>query len=89
MAIVHQTCEGRAPRKIGATLGEVMGYRPLTITSPLYRAWATIRLRTMEEWVTAWSLPEMYAGVPEMGAVDAWHKALTDIEEHKLNGTHF
>ena len=66
-----------------------MSYRPLTITSPLYRAWATMRLRSIEEWTVAWALPEMFAGVPEMGAVDAWHKALTDIEELKLKGTPF
>ena len=27
----------------------------------------------------------MHAGVPEMGAVGAWHKALTDIEEMKMD----
>jgi hypothetical protein len=30
--------------------------------------------------VRAWMLPEMHAGVPGMGAVDAWYKVLTDIE---------
>ena len=66
-----------------------MSYRPLTITSPLYRAWATMRLRSIEEWTIAWALPEMFAGVPEMGAVDAWHKALANIEELKLKGIPF
>ena len=75
--------------KAEAAVGEVMSYRPLTITAPLYRAWATMRLKGMEEWIATWALPEMHAGVPEMGAVDAWHKALTDIEEMKLNGTPF
>ena len=40
-----------------------MSYRPLTITSPLYRAWATMRLRSIEEWTVAWALPETFAGV--------------------------
>ena len=51
--------------KVGAAIGEVMSYRPLTITSPLYRSWATMRLRSIEEWAVAWSLPEMFAGVPK------------------------
>ena len=29
----------------------------------------------------------MHAGVPEMGAVDAWHDVLSSVEEMKLNGT--
>ena len=69
--------------KEGAAVGEVMSYRPLTITAPLYRCWATMRLRSIEDWITTWVLPEMHAGVPEMGAVDACHKALADIEELK------
>ena len=31
----------------------------------------------------------MHAGVPEMGAVDAWREVLTTLEEHKLNGKQF
>ena len=31
----------------------------------------------------------MYAGIPEMGAVDAWHEALTQIRELKLDGEAF
>ena len=58
-----------------------MSYRPIAISSPLYRVWAAMRLRDMEQWIATWALPEMYAGVPQTGAVDAWHKALTDIEE--------
>ena len=66
-----------------------MSYRPLTITIPIYRRWATMRLATMEEWIGSWALPEMHAGVPEVGAVDAWHKALIDIDEMKINGAPF
>ena len=33
--------------KAGAAIGQVMSYRPLTITSPLYRCWATMRLECM------------------------------------------
>ena len=53
--------------KAGAIIGQVMSYRQLTITSPFIRCWATMRLRHLEPWVTQWALPEMHAGVPEMG----------------------
>ena len=75
--------------KLGATTGQVMSYRPLTITSPLYRCWGIMRLKSCEPWLLEWALPEMHAGVPEMGAVDAWHEVLTTLEDHKLNGKHF
>ena len=75
--------------KIGAIIGEVTSYRPLTITAPLYRGWATMRLRHLQPWVDSWMEPEMHAGVPEMGAVDAWHTALALIEQLKLDGTPF
>ena len=72
--------------KSGAQIGQVMIYGPLTITSPLYRCWGTMRLKSCEPWIREWPLPEMHAGVPETGAVDAWHEVLTSLEEHKLNG---
>ena len=56
--------------KLGATTGQVMSYRPLTITSPLYRCWGTMRLKSCEPWIREWALPEMHVGVPEVGAVD-------------------
>ena len=45
-----------------------------------------MRLRTLEPWVREWALPEMHAGIPEMGAVDAWIEVLTMTEELKLDG---
>ena len=64
-----------------------MSYRPLTITSPLYTAGATMWSRSMQSWVTTWILSEMHAGVPEMVTVDGWRAALTDLEELKPSGT--
>ena len=75
--------------KEGAKIGHVMSYRPLTISAPLYRCWATMRLKSLEPWIRQWSLPEMHAGVPEMRAVDAWHEVLTSLEEHKMDGKDF
>ena len=40
----------------------------------------------MNDWVQSWALPEMFAGVPGRGAVDAWYKVLTRIESLKLDG---
>ena len=57
--------------KRGAGIGEVMSYRPLTITAPIYGCCATMRLRSIDDWVTSWALTEMHVGVPEMGALDA------------------
>ena len=76
-------------KKEGAQVGKVTSYRPLTITAPVYRAWATMRLEDMEDWVDSWALGEMYAGTRGKGAVDAWRHALTTIEEHKLDGQEF
>ena len=60
-------------------MGEVMSFRPLTITVPIYRRWASIRLKSMTRWIEEWALEEMFAGVPGQGAVDAWYQALIDI----------
>ena len=72
-------------QKDGAVEGEVMSYRPLTISAALYRAWAALRLEDMQHWISHWRLDEMYAGVPGKGAVDAWHEALSQIEDLKLD----
>ena len=66
-----------------------MSYRPITITAPIYRAGASLRLRTLEPWIREWALPEMHAGVPELGAVDAWMEVTTVIENYKFDQTHY
>ena len=73
--------------KEGATPGRAMSYRPLTISAAIYRSWASLRLEDLNEWIKAWALPDMYAGVPGMGATDAWYDALTEIEKFKLEQT--
>eukprot|EP00969_Alexandrium_andersonii_P187095 8267599-Alexandrium_andersonii.AAC.1 len=49
-----------------------LGYRLLTVLPVVYRRWASIRLRHVDDWVSSWALPEMYAGVPGRGAQRAW-----------------
>ena len=75
--------------KDGAEAGFVMSYRPITITAPIYRSWATMRLQSLEPWVREWALPEMHAGVPELGAVDAWMEVLAVLEDLKLDQKHY
>ena len=48
-----------------------------------------MRLASLGECIGSWTLYEMYAGCLVMGAVDAWHAALTKIEELKLDGETF
>ena len=48
-----------------------------------------MRLRSLESWVRTWALPEMYAGVPELGAVDAWMDVLMTLEDFKLDQKHY
>ena len=48
-----------------------------------------MRLEYMHLWVQHWALPEMFAGVPGRGAVDAWHDVLTKLEKQELDGTHY
>ena len=37
--------------KEGAVMGKVMSYRPITISAPIYRSWAALRLKDLQEWV--------------------------------------
>lgn len=67
--------------------GEVMSYRPLTIMSVVYRRWASMRLKCLDDWFTQGAVPEMFAGVAQQGAIDAWYQVLTDIEEMPLSCT--
>ena len=75
--------------KQGSGLGEVMPYRPLTIMSPLYRRWASLRLKCLGRRVSKWALPQIYAGVAQQGAADATYQVLSDVEKMTLEGTRF
>ena len=72
--------------KEGSVPGEVMSYRPLTIMAPIYRRWASMRLRSMEAWVDEWAMPEMHAGVAQQGAVDASYQVMAELEVLTLQG---
>merc|ERR1739843_74809 len=48
-------------------MGNPMAYRILKITSMLYRLWATIRVQHLEQWISTWADPAMFAGVAGAG----------------------
>ena len=79
MVEIRYACKSDSPRKNK----ELKLVKP---TVPIYRCWTTMRLASIEGWRRSWAMPEMSAGMPEMGAVDAWREALTTIETLKLDG---
>ena len=48
--------------KEGSKVGDAMSFRPLTVTVPIYRRWAAIRLKAMQGWIEGWALEEMLQG---------------------------
>lgn len=73
----------------GHVLGDVMSYRPLTLMAPIYRRWASMRLRALEPWAGEWVMPEMYAGVAQQTTVEATYQVMADLENPTLEGTPF
>ena len=63
-----------------------MSYRPLTIMAPLYRRWASMRLKCLDGWVSTWALPQMFVGVAQQGAADATYQVLSEVEKMTLEG---
>ena len=62
-------------------------YRNLSITSVTYRLWATTRLRDITPWAESWRIPGIFAGLPGVGAEDAWYITSVYLEEAKLTNT--
>ena len=89
MAKLDHACKNYVPRKGWSIVGDVMSFRPLTISAALYQAYATMRLKDMQPWVEQWMTTEMYVGVPGSGAIDAWYKVLLDIELMKVEAQRF
>ena len=48
-----------------------------------------MRLADLEPWIKEWQLPEMYAGVPGVGAEEAWWTTAIDFEDLQCRGLHF
>ena len=58
-------------------------YRNLSITSVTYRLWATTRLRDITPWAESWRIPGIFAGLPGVGAEEAWY--ITPFTSKKPN----
>ncbi len=64
-----------------------INYRNLTILSVLYRKYGVVRLRNLRPWIEEWKLDNLYAGIPGLGAEDAWYETAMHAELCKVNGT--
>ena len=70
-------------------LEDPLGYRPLLVLPVLYRCWAGYRLHSLQPWVKEWCTANTFAGVPLMGADDAWWTAGIQLEHDRLNSVPF
>jgi len=59
--------------------------RSLLITAALYRLWASTRLHHLEPWIRSWATDDMFAGIPGVGAADAWYSTAITIEHSTLH----
>ena len=48
--------------KEAGNVSDPLKFRVLKILPALYRRWAAVRLRNLEEWVGEWSTADIYAG---------------------------
>ena len=62
-------------------------YKVLMILPASYRRWATHRLQDLKPWTEKWALSEMYAGVGNQGAEDAWYSLAMQTGHFDLIGT--
>eukprot|EP00969_Alexandrium_andersonii_P373079 15483169-Alexandrium_andersonii.AAC.1 len=59
---------------------DFMSFRALTILSSVHRLWNKTRLRQLQPWVSEWTLPELFAGVPGRSAEQAWMTTALEAE---------
>ena len=67
-------------------MGSTMAYRILKITSALYRLWTTLRVQHLEQWISTWADPAMFAGVAGAGAEEGWCLTQLDLELKRAAG---
>lgn len=65
---------------------DVVDYRVLQTLPILYRRWAALRLRDVAPWVEEWRIDELFAGMPGVGAEDAWWTTSLLIGHSRLHG---
>ena len=69
-----------------AKAGDPMAYRMIKITSALYRIWGAVRMKDLDKWIERWTDPAFFAGVPGVGAEEAWYSTALDIEQRRSEG---
>ncbi len=84
-------CDQRRTRAVflckGSTdAGNAMSYRIIKVTSALYRLWGSVRVKNLEDWVRKWQDEKMFAGVPGVGAAEAWYTMALLFEGLRLKG---
>ena len=62
-------------------------FRTLLILPMLYRRWAKTRLHDLKPWIGGWRCSEMFAGVGNEGAEDAWYLTALQLEKAALTDT--
>ena len=67
-------------------MGNPMAYRILKITSTLYRLWGSIRIQHLEQWISTWADPAMFAGVSGAGAEEGWYLTQLELELKQATG---
>ena len=65
-----------------------LSVRILLMLAYLYRVWASITLARLNGWIKLWATPEIFAGVPGLGASDAWYCTSIEIEYQRCCGRH-
>ena len=70
----------------GTDVEDPLDYRVLSILSPIYRRWASLRLQHLKGWIQTWNLDEFYAGTGSNGAEDAWYQTGLQHEAARLKG---
>ena len=61
-------------------------FRVLKILPALYRRWAALRLRALDEWLQKWSTDDLYAGGEPIGTITATYGVGIMMEEIHLEG---
>ena len=67
-----------------------LGQRPLCVLPVVYRIWASVRLRHLDDWLRSWLPPSVFSAGSGRGSVEAWYSTALDFEEvlSGLNESH-